>query len=172
MNLRERLSTRLNKEDICELCIYTRGKENNKRKQKLYQLVRDSDDRVAYNALWVFNNFSLCDNDWLYSKHDELIDMVMKEQHTGKKRLFLSLLLRQSFEEDNLRTDFLDFCLSKIPSCIESYATRALCIKLSYEQCKFYSELLQELRVSLEMISSEPLSPGLKSAVKNVLKKI
>jgi len=52
------------------------------------------------------------------------------------------------------------------------YAIRALCIKLAYEQMKYWSELLNELRQMLDLISNEPLSPGLRSAWRQVIKKI
>lgn len=52
------------------------------------------------------------------------------------------------------------------------YAIRAQCIKLAYEQMRYWPELLDELRQTLEMISCEPLSPGLRSAWKQVMKKI
>ena len=52
------------------------------------------------------------------------------------------------------------------------YAIRAQCIKLAYEQMRYWPELLDELRQTLEMISSEPLSPGLRSAWKQMMKKI
>ena len=52
------------------------------------------------------------------------------------------------------------------------YAIRALCIKLAYEQMKYWSELLNELCQMLDLISNEPLSPGLRSAWRQVMKKI
>ena len=106
------------------------------------------------------------------AKYNELIDKAIVEKHEGKRRLLLTLLLRQSFECDTLRTDFIDFCLETIQSSYESYANRALCMKLAYEQCKFFPELLSELSNCLEIISTEPLSSGLKTAKRNVMKKI
>ena len=50
------------------------------------------------------------------------------------------------------------------------YAIRAQCIKLAYEQMKHWPELLNELRQTLNMISCEPLSPGLSSAWRQVMK--
>lgn len=44
--------------------------------------------------------------------------------------------------------------------------------KLAYEQMRYWPELLGELRQALDMISYEPLSPGLRSAWKQVIKKI
>lgn len=52
------------------------------------------------------------------------------------------------------------------------YAIRALCIKLAYEQMKYWSELLNELCQMLDLISNEPLSSGLRSAWRQVMKKI
>ena len=52
------------------------------------------------------------------------------------------------------------------------YAIRAQCIKLAYEQMRRWPELLDELRQMLGMISCEPLSPGLRSAWRQVMRKL
>ena len=166
----------MSQDDIHEICFLTQGTDNDSLKEELYTLISDEDVRVSYNALWVFTHFDLANNKWLYSKHDELIDKVIAEKHEGKKRLLLTLLLRQPFECDTLRTDFIDFCFEfcfeTIQSSHESCSNRALCMKLAYEQCRFFPELLSELSNCLEIISTEPLSSGLKTAMRNVMKKI
>lgn len=171
-NLRNRLTDKLSINDIYEICYLAHGHENDSRKEELYRLTCDADDRVASNALWAFTHFDAVDNEWLYTKQDDLIDRVLVEKNTTRCRLMLNLLLHQPFEEENLRTDFLDFCIAKITACAQPYAIRALCMKLAYEQCKFYPELLGELKVALDMLSQEPLSPGLASAKRQVIKKI
>ena len=170
--MREKLTGRLSQDDIMELCFLTQSERNNHRKEELYQLTFDEDERVAFNALHVLSHFDLANNEWLYSKHDELIDRVMKEEHVGKRRLMLNLLLRQPFEEESLRSDFIDFCIGKITACSQPYAIRAYCIKLAYEQTKYYPELLAELKMALDMLEQEALSPGLSSAKRQILKKI
>lgn len=45
-------------------------------------------------------------------------------------------------------------------------------MKLAYEQMKYYPELLTELKAAIDMLEQEPLSPGLISAKKQVMKKI
>ena len=157
-------------DDIYEICILTHG--NNRRKTELYQLTFDEDDRVSTNALWCLGHFDLANNEWLYAKHDELIDRVLVEKSMTKLRLMLSLLIRQPFEEASLRSDFIDFCIAKITACSYPYAIRALCIKLAYEQMKCYPELLAELKAALDMLEQEVLSPGLASAKRQVMKKI
>lgn len=170
--MKESLIYRLSQSDIHELCALTQGGRNNSLKEQLYQLTLDADRRVATNALWVFTHFALADNEWLYAKHDQLIDRCLNEKDATKLRLMLNLLLRQPFDEEAIRTDFIDFCLTRLADPKSPYAVRAQCIKLAYEQMRYWPELLNELRQTLEMISCEPLSPGLRSAWKQVMKKL
>ena len=166
------LTHRLSQSDINELCALTQGEHNDNLKEELYQLTLDSDRRVATNALWTFTHFSAVDNEWLYAKHDQLIDRCLNEKDATKLRLMLNLLQRQHYLEEDIRTDFIDFCLMKLTDPKSPYAIRAQCIKLAYEQMKYWPELLNELRQTLEMISCEPLSPGLRSAWRQVMKKL
>lgn len=166
------LSHRLSMDGINEICLLVQGEQNHSLKEQLYQLTLDNDRRVATNALWVFTHFAVVDNEWLYAKHDQLIDRCLKEQNVTKLRLMLTLLLRQPYTEEDVRTDFIDFCLMRLTDPKSPYAVRALCIKLAYEQMRYWPELLNELRQTLELISCEPLSPGLRSAWRQVMKKL
>ena len=166
------LTHRLSQSEIMQLCASTQGEHNDNLKEELYQLTLDADRRVATNALWVFTHFSAVDNEWLYAKHDQLIDRCLNEKDATKLRLMLNLLLRQPYTEEDIRTDFIDFCLTRLADPKSPYAVRAQCIKLAYEQMRYWPELLNELRQTLEMISREPLSPGLRSAWKHVMKKL
>lgn len=122
--MRKKLNKKLCMDDIYEICILTHG--NNRKKAELYQLIFDEDERVATNALWVFTHFDLQNNEWLYSKHDDLIDRVLVEKNETKRRLMLSLLLRQPFEENHsvptLSTSALPR-LQPVPSPMPSAAT-------------------------------------------------
>lgn len=166
------LSHRLSMDGINEICLLVQGEQNHSLKEQLYQLTLDNDRRVAVNALWVFTHFAVVDNEWLYAKHDQLIDRCLKEQDATKLRLMLNLLLRQPYTEEDVRTDFIDFCLMRLADPKSPYAVRALCIKLAYEQMRYWPELLNELRQTLNIISCEPLSPGLRSAWRQVMKKL
>ena len=168
--MRKKLNKKLCMDDIYEICILCHG--NSRKKAELYQLIFDEDERVATNALWVFTHFDMQNNEWLYAKHDDLIDRVLVEKNETKRRLMLSLLLRQPFEEESLRSNFIDFCIAKITACSQPYAIRCYCMKLAYKQMKYYPELLTELKAAIDMLEQEPLSPGLTSAKKQVMKKI
>lgn len=172
LDLRSKLTDRLPMDRIYEICYLTQGDGNDHLKEILYSLTFDADTRVATNALWAFTHFDLFNNQWLYTKHNDLIDRIMTEKNTTKLRLMLNLLMRQPFEADTLRADFIDFCLGKITAFAQPYAVRALCMKLAYEQMRFYPELLDELVRTLQALTHEPLSPGLLSAHRQILKKI
>ena len=166
------LSHRLSMDGINDICLLVQGEQNHSLKEQLYQLTLDNDRRVATNALWVFTHFALADNEWLYAKHDQLIDRCLNEKDATKLRLMLNLLLRQPYTEEDIRTDFIDYCLMRLTDPKSPYAVRAQCIKLAYVQMRYWPELLNELRQTLELISCEPLSPGLRSAWKQVMKKL
>ena len=170
--MRNQLINRLSVNDIYSLCLQTQGKENNCLKEELYQLTFDENERVAFNALWALSHFDEANNPWLYAKHNDLIDRILLEKSMTKLRLMLSLLIRQPFEEATLRSDFIDYCIAKITACSYPYAIRAYCMKLAYEQMKYYPELLTELKAALDMLEQEALSPGLASAKRQVMKKI
>lgn len=76
--LRKRLTGRIGEDDIMEVAYLTQGEENNPVKEVLYALLFDSDDRVAENAVWIFAHFDRANNEWLYDKHDALIDEAMR----------------------------------------------------------------------------------------------
>jgi len=67
--------------------------------------------------------------------------------------------------------DYLDYCIGKINST-ESCVVRVLSLKQAYEMCKFYPELLDELKGEIAMMEYGELSPGLISAKRNITKKI
>ena len=50
--MRKILQDKICMNDINKICIMTQGKENDHRKEELYQLTFDENDRVSFNALW------------------------------------------------------------------------------------------------------------------------
>ncbi len=167
MALREKLADRLHINDIRLLA----ADDTLSAREALYGLIGDAEERVGYNALWAMTHFASSDNGWLATKRDGLIDRLLACNHVGKKRLLLTLLDRLPVQPEDIRTDYLDFCLAAINSS-EPYAIRAFCMKQAYAQCRLYPELLQEFSAILEMTDQSELSPGLKSAKRNILKQM
>lgn len=166
MDIIQKLSSRISMNDIHEILYWAKG--DNDRKQELYNLLYYEDDKVAYQAAWIMTHYSHSENEWLYSRQNELIDEAMRCTHTGKRRLILALLLKQPMA-DITRVDFLDFCFERMISKKEPVGVQSLCIKLAYELCRPIPELVQELRTMLEMMDGE-MSPAIQAASRNVLK--
>lgn len=169
MDLKERVSSRLSKARIDELCEEIRG--NVSCQERLFGLTDDANRQIAYNAFWVLSRLVAVDNFWIITKRDILIDRVMAEQNDGIRRLILAVLLRLPFDKEHLRSDFVDYCLEKIPLNRETCAVRVYCLRLAFEQCKFYLELLQELQAVLAMLDGESLPAGLYAARADIRKK-
>lgn len=164
---RERLSKSISKTVVDEMADIIQNDDT--AKYALYKLMFNTDSRVANNAAWVFCNVNEQGNKWLFPKHDKLIDEAIKTSDATNRRLMLVLLLRQPFDKECLRTDFLDFCLSCIASGKESTSVKTLCIKLAYEQCKFYPDLLRELQSTLELLEPDLLSTGVRTVRRKTL---
>ncbi len=102
----------------------TQGKENDHRKEELYQLTFYENDRVSINALWALNHFDETNNPWLFLKHDDLIDRVIVEKKENSRLLMLQILLLQPYEEETLLSDFIEFSNPKIKACSQHNANR------------------------------------------------
>ena len=167
MNFKSKLSNRIQMNGIHEIIFLTQG--NDKRKRELYSLLFDADDKIAYQAAWVFTHFSPPENEWLYDKQNELIDEVLVCSHPGKRRLLLNLILSQPLANPP-RTDFLDFCLERMMSKHELPGAQSLCMKLAYEMCRHIPELMQELCIMLDMMEPDLLQASMRAVRKNVRK--
>lgn len=171
MELETTLKERLNRRDILDLCAACRNAPDDGLKSELYSAVFHPDDRVGYNALWVFTHFPPADMEWLVPKRNELVDMVLTTSHTGRRRLILALLERLPVGRNDIRSDYLDFCLSNINST-EPYGIRALCLRQAFAQCRFYPELMAELENEIELMEQGTLSPGLAAARRIIRQRI
>lgn len=72
-------------------------------------------------------------------------------------------------EVDDLRTDFLDFCLDQMKRIEEPPAIQAVCMKLAYRMCRFYPELSAELKRTLETIEIDYYKPAVKCVRNRIL---
>lgn len=166
MNFKTKLSQRIGMDGVNEILNLTHNSDI--RKQELYNLVIGEDETIGYHAAWIFTHFSSQDNEWLYNKHDQLINEVLVCKHGGKRRVMLNLLYRQPFSNPP-RVDFLDFCLERMMSGEELPAVKSLCMKIAYELCRPIPELMQELKTMLAMMEGD-LVPSIQAVIKNILK--
>ena len=172
MNLQEFLKNRIDMNDIEAIRVYTHGKENDACKEELYRVMMEDEGRAGGNAVWIFSHFTEEDNEWLFSKQQELINAVMRTESVTKRRIMMVLLERQTYTKEGFRGDYLDFCLAHMAMLEEPYGVRALCMKQAFAQCCLVPELLPELKATLELMDDNYLSSGLRTAKRNLLKKM
>lgn len=168
--MEETLSRKLNITDIKR--IASRASESVRNKDTLWEYVCSDSRRIGVNALWAMTHLPDSENDWLLSKRDEMIDMLLSETDPAKKRMLLQILRRLDYGRESVRTDFLDFCLSKINSECEPYAVRCFSIYAAFKMCRHFPELIAELQLHLDMMHFQSLSSGLKSALRQTEAKI
>ena len=151
--------------------------------QKIYQEIRvagdflgfarryvfDSDYRVARSALWGLTKSTNEELSELQVILNELIDQAIQTENSSVRRLTLNIIERLSMDEDDLRTDFLDFCFEHMV-CIEEFpGIQTLCMKLAYRMCTFYPELMDELKRTLEAMEIDYYKPAVKCVRSRIL---
>lgn len=169
-DIQESLSRRINMPEIKSVASWASGSQENI--AMLWSLARSEDRMTCVNALWSMTHLPATDAKLLLPLRDEMIDMLLVEIDTGKKRMLLQLLREQEYCEEDVRTDFLDYCLSKINSECESCSIRCFSIYAAYKMCRHFPELITELEGHLDMMRYQTLSPGLTSAFRHTKSKI
>jgi Zn finger protein HypA/HybF involved in hydrogenase expression len=129
----------------------------------------DKDYRVARSTLWGLTKAADEELSELQVILNELIDQAMQTENSSVRRLTLNIIERLTIEEDDLRTDFLDFCFEHMVSIEELPGIQTLCMKLAYRMCSFYPELMDELKRTLETMEIEYYKPAVKCLRKRVL---
>ena len=133
------------------------------------QYAFSEDYLVARSALWGLTKASKEDLSQLQVIQNELIDQAMKTKNSSVRRLSLNIVERLDMSEDDLRTDFLDFCFEHMIDVEEFPGIQSVCMKLAFRMCKFYPELMDELKRTLEAIEIDYYKPAVKCARNRIL---
>ena len=128
----------------------------------------DTDYRVARTALWGLTKAKDEELSELKVIYNELIDQAMQTENSSVKRLTLNIIEKLKMDEDDLRTDFLDFCFEHMLSIEEFPGTQTLCMKLAFRMCTFYPELMDELKRTLEAMEIDYYKPAIKCLRKRI----
>ena len=127
------------------------------------------DYQVARNAMWGLTKATNEELSQLQPMLNELIDLAMSHGNPSVRRLTLNVIVRLHMGEDNLRSDFLDWCLDRMVSLEEFPGTQSLCMKLAHRMCKFYPELMDELLRIVRDMEIEYYKPAVKSVRTRIL---
>ncbi len=131
--------------------------------------VFDSDYRVARSALWGLTKATDEELSELQVMLNKLIDQAMQTENSSVRRLTLNIIERLKMYEEELRTDFLDFCFEHMVSIEEFPGIQTLCMKLAYRMSSFYPELKDELKRTLEAMEIAYYKPAVKGLRKKIL---
>jgi len=131
--------------------------------------VFDSDYKVSRSALWGLTKARDPELSTLQPLLDELIDQAMQTDNSSVRRLTLNIIERLEMGEDDMRTDFLDFCFEHAVKGDEFPGVQTLCMKLAYRMSKPYPELMDELRRLLETMEIEYYKPAVKGIRNKIL---
>lgn len=128
-----------------------------------------NDYQVARNAMWGLTKATDDELSQLQPMLNELIDLAMNHGNPSVRRLTLNVIVRLHMGEDNLRSDFLDWCLDRMVNLEEFPGTQSLCMKLTHRMCKFYPELMDELLRIVRDMEIEYYKPAVKSVRTRIL---
>ena len=133
------------------------------------QYAFDADYRVARSALWGLTKARDNELSQLQVLLDELIDQAMQTENSSVRRLTLSIIERLKLTEDNLRADFLDFCMEHMVAGDEFPGVQTLCMKLANRMCNFYPELMEEFKRIVDAMEIDYYKPAVKGLRNKIL---
>jgi len=133
------------------------------------QYIFDRDYRVARSALWGLTKASKKELAQLQVILNKIIDQAMLTENSSVRRLSLNIVERLEMSEDDLRTDFLDFCFEHMINVEEFPGIQSVCMKLAFRMCRFYPELMDELKRTLEAMEIDYYKPAVKGVRSNIL---
>ena len=133
------------------------------------QYIFDKDYRVARSALWGLTKASTEELSQLQVIINELIDQAMQTENSSVRRLSLNIVERLEMSEEDLRTDFLDFCFEHMMDVEEYPGIQSVCMKLAFRMCSFYPELMDELKRTLKAMEIDYYKPAVKCVRNRIL---
>ena len=151
--------------------------------QEIYQEVKASGDflgfahryafnqdyRVARSALWGLTKANKEELSQLQAIQNEFIDQAMQTDNSSVRRLSLNVVERLKMSEDDLRTDFIDFCFEHMLDVEEYPGIQSVCMKLAFRMCSFYPELMDELKRTIEAMEIDYYKPAVKCVRNRIL---
>ena len=135
-----------------------------------HQYAFSQDYRVARSALWGLTKASKDELSQLQVILNELINQAMNTENSSVRRLTLNIIERLKMGEGDLRTDFLDFCFEHMIDVEEFPGIQSVCMKLAFRMCKYYPELMDELKRTLEAMEIDYYKPAVKCVRNRILK--
>lgn len=136
----------------------------------IYQLIFDTDNKVAWRAAWACIKISDHYPDWFSETQSiEIISHTLATSHYGLLRSCLSILLNLTVPGP-IPVEFINACFEWMVSPKTPVAVQSLSMKMLLRICDIEPYFKPELIAYLENPGSSDYSPGFNSTRKNVLK--
>ena len=132
--------------------------------------LHDADPHVARNAAWVLTKASDEELLQLYPLLNDLISLALTTNNGSLCRLTLNIILRLPLAKEDVRTDFLDFCLEHMVRLDTPPGTQALCMKIAHRLCSFYPELNDEFMRIIQSLDLSFYQPAVRCTVRNIVR--
>lgn len=138
----------------------------------LVSLLQTDNKRVADNAAWIMTHFSDSaleqNRDYIWS----LKPLCLTTSDTTLRRLLLTLFERVPTAQSTLDIAFLNHCLDGMSNPSVPVGTRALYMKLAWQQCRQQTDLQAEMLALLHFMDRETdLAPAVASVRNHILAK-
>lgn len=133
------------------------------------RFMHDTDYQVARNALWGLTKATNAELSQLQPILHELIDLAISAENPSVRRLSLNVIERLKMDADDLRTDFLDFCLTHMTDVAEYPGIQSLCMKIAFRISGFFPELRDELIRTVESMEMDYYKPAVRSVRNRIL---
>ena len=124
---------------------------------------------VARSSLWGLTKANKEELSQLQVILDKFIDQAMQTDNSSVRRLSLNVVERLELKEEDLRTDFLDFCFEHMMDVEEYPGIQSVCMKLAFRMCKYYPELMDELKRTLKAMEIDYYKPAVKCVRNRIL---
>ena len=151
------------------LAIYNEVKSTGKFVDFALEFMHDEDYQVARNSIWGLTKATDDELAQLQPILHKFIDLALSADNSSVRRLSLNIVERLKMEEDDLRTDFYDFCFEHMADVNEFPGIQSLCMKLAFRMSNFYPELRGELVRAVEGMEIEYYKPAVRSVRTRIL---
>lgn len=139
----------------------------------LVSLLQADNKRVADNAAWIMTHF----HDSVLRQYKDCIwslkSLALTTHDTTLRRLLLTLFERVYTPQDPLDITFLNQCLDGMSDPSIPVGTRALYMKLAWQQCRQQADLASEMLAILRFMDRETdLAPAVACVRNRILNSV
>ena len=138
--------------------------------ETVYQLIFDTDEKVAWRAAWACQKISEKHPEWFTEKQFiEIANLTIFNSHGGLQRGCLSILNNLPFP-GTISVEFINSCFDRMVSLKYPVSIQCLSMKILSRICILEPDFKPELQAYLENIDAGAYTAGFRSTRSHILK--